>query len=360
MNNLEKEILKYLQQFKADFVPPESALMRKGLKDSLKISVPQYTLLPSSKEYYTFTYKGVRYVVMPFGVGTNPLTRVYYTKHGEWAEDKIKSFDVVDVTETLFGIHGAGGDYIWGDLKYLSMMRALNMPILYLSHGININYSHIGAESSMVRIFTVPDHYKSPKALWNELRNDVVRWYQKGFRKFVLFNEVNFPSEGRGILWSNPYDFANYLIEFIGLLKVDMPDAELYYPAMTKAYGDHWYWIDNSWPKVKHLFKGFTAHVYVGHNGEHNLDKSVKILKDEILEFRNKYCQNHKLSVTELSVNRYSDVNFKAKVYRQLEEEINGEKNLESIFYFISHWSHHPEYGENWFDTGLAEAYISY
>lgn len=255
------------------------------------------------------------------------------------------------------GIHGPGSDYIWQQPDFRNMMSFLDMPVLYLSHGINPDYADLSKkDTAVVRMMWTPnpDNIQTPEQVWAEVKPQVARWYLLGYRRFIPFNEPNLPNEGLGTHWHNPNEFADFLLIFMRAVKADYPDIQLYFTPMSPQFGGQIPWIDAAWPKVKHLCYGFSTHIYTG-----IVDNSGQAIADVVNQayaIQQRYSLEHPMIISELSVNRPAGDEYKGTVYWAVDAMLEDIAGIEGVFYYISHWVDDPN-GENWYGTEIPTIY---
>ena len=115
------------------------------------------------------------------------------------------------------GIHGPASDWMWGDGGFRNMMGKLNMPVFYWSVGGNKDNSGFGDKSrNAVRLYWAPRKV-SPDDAYVEIRDGELRpFWDRGYRRFVFFNEPQFDAKIAGIEegFSISWDSADELGRF--------------------------------------------------------------------------------------------------------------------------------------------------
>ena len=76
------------------------------------------------------------------------------------------------------GIHGPADDFMWQRADFQKMMQRLNMPVFFMSQGINPDFVHFGDPSrNMVRLYWNPRPLSAEEA-YLEVRDDQLkRWW---------------------------------------------------------------------------------------------------------------------------------------------------------------------------------------
>lgn len=263
------------------------------------------------------------------------------------------------------GIHGPADDFMWGRVDFQRMMAQLAMPVFFMSHGINPDFAHFGdPERNMVRLVWNPRPVLAGEA-YAEIRDDQLRrWWNRGYRRFVFFNEPQLTtehthsSEGMGIAWHSEEQFALYLRHCLEQARHDFPGIKLYTtPMSTFHLFDPGKWYHAMWRQVRGLVDGWCMHAYTGINDDAHA--AAIDIANQIRDVRREFRLTIPLVVSEASVNRGRNAAQKAQVAHLLPQKLAGEPGIEGIFWFAADWN--PRFDENregWFRTGIAEAYL--
>lgn len=263
------------------------------------------------------------------------------------------------------GIHGPADDFMWQRADFQEMMKLLNMPVFFMSHGINPDYAHFGTlEKNVVRLFWNPRPVSAEEA-YVEIRDDQLnRWWVKGYRRFVFFNEPQLSKkytnggEGMEIAWSSKEEFAQFLKHLFQRAKHDFPDIQLYTTPMTSnAAFDPWGWRSAMWQQVKHLADGWCMHAYTDNNS--NADVAAQDIANQIIQLKQKFRLTIPLLVSEASVNRGNNASQKAQVAHLLPQKLLNVSGIEGVFWFAADWNKGFDINnEGWFHNGIADAYL--
>jgi murein DD-endopeptidase MepM/ murein hydrolase activator NlpD len=263
------------------------------------------------------------------------------------------------------GIHGPASDHVWQEPAFVTMMQQLAMPVLFMSHGINPDFAHLGDPArNIVRLFYNPNPQKTePEAVYTEIRDDQLRrWWNRGYRRFIFFNEVNLPLglgqslEGRGILWHTPAEFAGFLRHCLQRARQEFPGIRLYTTPMTPAF-EVWEWRQAMWERVRDLVSGYAMHAYSGNNND--ADIAAREIANEAIELQRRLRLNVPLVITEASVNRGDNAQQKAQVAHRLPHHLGNVRGIEGVFWYAADWDpSFDEHHEGWFRKGIADAYL--
>jgi hypothetical protein len=263
------------------------------------------------------------------------------------------------------GIHGPADDWMWQQAPFQDMIRRLNMPIFFMSHGANADFSYMGDPArNMVRLYWNPRPVSAEDA-YVEVRDDQLkRWWNRGYRRFVFFNEPQLTArhtrspEGMEIAWHSKEEFALFLKHCLKRARKDFPDIKLYTtPMTTNDAFDPWGWRQAMWQQVKGLVDGWCAHAYTGNNTD--AEAAAQDLADQIIRLKKKFRLNIPIVVSEASVNRGSDAAQKARVARLLPKKLAHLSGIEGVFWYAADWSpNFDDHHEGWFRNGIAEAYL--
>lgn len=266
-------------------------------------------------------------------------------------------------------LHQPGSDWMWQQGNIQGMFSLLNIPVKWLSDGVNSDYftQFNRPQFHLVRLNWKTSTYKTPAEAWAEIRDGALRFYGKGARKFEALNEPNLPQEGLGIAWPDGDAFGRWLADLIVLAKAEMPDAKFYFPGMSPGvpWTNQFSFTDKAWPHVAQHCYGFCLHAYTGITND-AMSAAADIVK-QVKEAQNYKWLDRPLVVSEASVNRAPDgatnaeiAAYKAAVYRGVEKELVMVPGIEAVCWFVSHWNAPPEqqaHKESWLEIGLAEVY---
>lgn len=259
-------------------------------------------------------------------------------------------------------MHAPGSDWMWQLADVQNLFRSLNMPVKFLSIGFSPDYWHFHKpEFHLVRIYWQHGGSKwTPQEVWNFVRGDVLRFYNQGARKFELFNEPNLRQEGLGVVWQNGAEFGRFLQTFISLMRPECPDAQLYYPGLSPGlpWTSQFAFTDAALPLVRDHLYGLCMHAYSG--TVNHVETAVSDITSQVKGFQQRYTLDKPLVVSECSVNRAANGDYKAAVYAKVETALKTIPGIEALVYFISHWEAPPDqatHGESWLGTNLPDAY---
>ena len=339
-----------------DSVPPETTV-------TLQLSFTA----PNTPGIYAFHWQLVDNTGQPFG-GVRWMRIIVAQPNGTAPQrpSDTASYTYQGPQVTFFtGIHGPADDWMWGDQSFQTIMRRLNMPVFFWSQGANGNHADFGDKSkNAVRLFWNPRPV-SADAAYEEVREDQLRpWWNRGYRRFIFFNEPQFGmeiakiEEGMGIAWHNKEQFANFLGQVLRRAKQDFPDIQLFTTPMSSNEAfDPWGWRDHMWAQVKDVVSGWCMHAYSGDNG--NADAAAQNIANQVIELQRRYQLKIPIIVSEASVNRGSDAEQKARVAHLLQNKLAQVPGVEGVFWYAADWN--PDYDqhhEGWFRNGIAEAYL--
>lgn len=268
--------------------------------------------------------------------------------------------------EFFTGIHGPASDHVWNDGAFVAMMERLKMPILFMSSGINVNFRHLGDPGrNIVRLnysFN-PERSDSAKAVYRNLREDQLRqWWEKGYRRFIFFNETNLPKgvgqshEGRGSHWDTAQEFARFLRECLQRARRDFPGIQLYTTPMSPSI-EVWAWREAMWSQVSDLVRGYAMHAYSGNN--ENAGTAAQEIAGAATALQQQLRLQVPLVITEASVNRGRNAAQKAEVAHLLPRHLADVPGVEGVFWYVSDWDDtFDKHNEGWFRKGIADAYF--
>ena len=259
------------------------------------------------------------------------------------------------------GIHGPADDFMWKEAPFQDMMKKLNMPVCFLSNGINPDYGGFGqSHQNIVRLYWNPEPI-SAQAAYAYIRDDQIkRWWDRGHRRFFFFNEPQLqdPKEGMGIAWHSKAEFALFLKTCLQMARQDFPGIKLYTTPMTSNIAfDPWGWREAMWQQVKGLVDGWCMHAYSGDNN--NADAAAQDIANQIIYLKEKFRLQIPIVVSEASVNRGNNAAQKAAVVSLLPQKLAHVAGIEGVFWFAADWNPNDDKNhEGWYRRGIADAYI--
>jgi hypothetical protein len=256
-------------------------------------------------------------------------------------------------------LHGPADDWAWNTGDVVDAIATANLPVKYLSHGVNASH-FVRGRAHMVRVFWKPDRQKTAIEAWEDVGGDVMRFYNAGARDFELFNEPNLTSEGLGLVWFSGEHFGNWLRAFAQIMRTFAPDARLWFPGMSPGvpWTNQFAFTNDAWPIVRDLMHGFCMHAYTGETA--NVETAVDGVVAQIVELQRYLKLQVPLFVSELSVNRPASSQHRATVYRTIEKRLRAVPGVAGVAYFVAQWL--PELdvnGESWAGTALPQIYAS-
>lgn len=271
-------------------------------------------------------------------------------------------------TVTFFnGLHGPADDSVWLLPEFRSLMQQLNLPVLYMSNGINADHADTQHRSRhVVRLYWNPEPVPADFAYETIREDQLRRWWNKGFRRFIFFNEpqlrrpISQSEEGMGIAWHSAEEFARYLRRCLERARADFPGIQLYTTPMTPHElfePERWYQAMQA--EVAGLVHGWAIHAYTGNNNSQQVDQAAQEIASQAIAFQSRYQLQRPLLITEASVNRGQDAQQKARVARRLPELLRTVPGMEGVFWYAAHWHesfdiHH----EGWFRHGIGAAFL--
>ena len=263
------------------------------------------------------------------------------------------------------GIHGPADDWRWNDGGFQRMMQKLALPIFFWSQGANSDYAHFGDKvKNVVRLYWNPRAVSAQEA-YREVANDQLRkWWDKGYRRFVFFNEPQFGKEiakieeGMGIAWHNKEQFAHFLAQCLQLARQEFPGIQLFTtPMSSNSAFDPWGWRAAMWAQVQGLVDGWCMHAYTGNNI--NDEAAAQDIANQVVELQHRFQLQIPIIISEASVNRGNDAAQKARVAHLLHKKLSQVPGIEAVFWYAADWN--PEYDthhEGWYHNGIADAYL--
>ena len=240
------------------------------------------------------------------------------------------------------GIHGPADDWMWQDGAFQKMMTKLAMPVFFWSHGANGDFAHFGDKSkNAVRLYWNPRPVSAQEA-YREVANDQLRkWWDKGYRRFVFFNEPQFGKEiakieeGMGIAWHNKEQFAQFLAQCLQQAKQEFPGIQLFTtPMSSNAAFDPWGWRAAMWAQVQGLVDGWCMHAYTGDNV--NVEAAAQDIAGQVVALQRRFQLQIPIIISEASVNRGNDAAQKARVAHRLHQILSQVPGVEGVFWYAA------------------------
>jgi hypothetical protein len=263
------------------------------------------------------------------------------------------------------GIHGPADDSAWSLPGFTQKMQQLDMPIFFMSNGTNPDFATYGDPGrNVVRLYWNPEPVSADRA-YEYIRDDQLRrWWERGYRRFVFFNEpqlgrpVTRSEEGMGIAWHDADQFGRFLKRCLERARADFPGIFLYTTPMTSNEHFHaQHWRERAWAHVQGLVNGWCMHAYTGiQNDAHAAAGNIA---NQVKQLQRTFQLKIPIIVSEASVNRGSNAAYKAHVAHLLPQMLRGVRGVEGVFWYAADWR--PEYDENhegWFRNGIADAYL--
>jgi hypothetical protein len=264
------------------------------------------------------------------------------------------------------GLHGPADDAAWNRPGFKGKIQELNLPLVFMSNGINPDFAGMGDPArNVVRLYWNPRKATADGA-YEEIRDDQLkRWWGKGYRRFIFFNEPQLrkadsgqSEEGMGIAWHSADEFARYLKTCLSRANKEFPGIHLYTtPVTSNEAFDPWGWRDAIWKHNRKLVKGWCMHAYSGNNS--NAAAAVDEILNQVKKLQRRFNVQIPIIVSEASVNRGEDAEQKAKVALMLEKKAAQIRGLEAVYWYAADWDpsfdHH---NEGWFRKGIADAYL--
>lgn len=261
-------------------------------------------------------------------------------------------------------IHSPGSDWMLNEPETRAYLHLTTLPMKFMSNGVSSNYFNEFRDSrfELIRIYyQFGSQYKNPQALFDELKGDIERFYLLGARQFELFNEPNLPQEGLGTFWNNGKEFGQYIKQFGQLCKQKFPQIKLYYPGLSPGvpFTNQLPFTQAALVECQSILDGFCLHAYTGILTDKYAAKNDIV--NQVMSVQSYLKLQIPMIISECSVNRGNvDYQYKAQVYRLVENALMNKPGIEGIVYFISKWLPPPEqtnHGENWIGTNILEYY---
>jgi hypothetical protein len=262
-------------------------------------------------------------------------------------------------------LHGPADDAAWNRPGFKDKIKELKLPLVFMSNGINPDFAGMGDPArNVVRLYWNPEKVTADKA-YEAIRDDQLkRWWEKGARRFIFFNEPQLTkedgqsNEGMKIAWNSAGEFANYLKTCLSRAREEFPGIYLYTtPVTSNVAFDPWGWRNAIWAHNWDVVDGWCMHAYSANNSD--ASAAVKEILDQVKKLQRHFRLQIPIIVSEASVNRGDDAEQKAKVALLLAEKAAAIPGLEAVFWFAADWD--PGFdvnNEGWFRKGIANAYI--
>ncbi len=225
------------------------------------------------------------------------------------------------------GLHGPADDAAWARPGFKDKIKQLNLPLVFMSNGINPDFAGMGDPArNVVRLYWNPEKVSADKA-YAYIRDDQLkRWWGKGYKRFIFFNEPQLTrehgqsEEGMKIAWNSAEEFARYLKTCLSLAKEEFEGIYLYTtPVTSNEAFDPWGWRAAIWKHNKTLVDGWCMHAYSGNNS--SVSAAVDEILDQVKKLQRQFRLQIPIIVSEASVNRGDDAEQKAQVALSLSKK---------------------------------------
>lgn len=262
-------------------------------------------------------------------------------------------------------LHQPASDWEWARPQAQAQFVKTGLPVKWLGDGVNADYwaQFNKPAYHLVRIMWKPDRKKTPAEAWADVKDGVLRFYNKGARRFELHNELNLPEEGWGTVWTTAQEAGTWLREWALIIRQACPLAKLYFPGLSPGvpWTNQFAVSVGAWAICKDLMSGFCMHAYTGiTNDEAAAANELVHQVKELQKFMNLQVP---LSVSELSVNRAASAAYKVAVYKRVENALRVVPGVEAVCYYISSWEQVPTsqapHQESWAKHGIGDAYAA-
>lgn len=264
------------------------------------------------------------------------------------------------ITTFIKGIDQAASDWYWP--QTMDVFDRTGLEVKFHSNGRSSDYFDLYKNDvfNPVRIILDPSFTGNQlkgsvalgEAIFNEVRVDVQRFYDKGARDFIVLNEPNI--EGMGIRWDNGKQFGTVFKSLCQNLLNRYVGIRLWYPGCSPGFGaQHIFINDSKTTGAFDLIYGVVEHVYTGvTNGEPN--SVAQSMVNEVLDFQSKHTMNRPLMIGEFSVNRPATKEYKRDVYKAFFSKLSFVKGIQAAYSFTSSWHPNPdENKEGWLELGI-------
>jgi GH25 family lysozyme M1 (1,4-beta-N-acetylmuramidase) len=263
------------------------------------------------------------------------------------------------------GLHGPADDAAWTRPGFKDKIRKLGLPLVFMSNGINPDFADMGDPArNVVRLYWNPEKVSADKA-YEYIRDDQLkRWWEKGYRRFIFFNEPQLTrehgqaEEGMKIAWNSAEEFANFLKTCLSRARKEFEGIYLYTtPVTSNEAFDPWSWRAAIWKHNKKLVDAWCMHAYSGNNS--NVSAAVAEILDQVKTLQRHFRLHIPIIVSEASVNRGDDAEQKARVALSLAKKAAQIPGLEAVFWYAADWDpSFDKHNEGWFRKGIADAYL--
>jgi hypothetical protein len=215
-----------------------------------------------------------------------------------------------------------------------------------------------------VRLYWNPEKVSVDKA-YEYIRDDQLkRWWGKGYKRFIFFNEPQLTrehgqsEEGMKIAWNSAEEFARFLKTCLTRAKAEFDGIYLYTtPVTSNEAFDPWGWREAIWKHNEKLVDGWCMHAYSGNNS--SATTAVDEILNQVKKLQRKFRLQIPIIVSEASVNRGEDAEQKAKVALLLAKKAKVIPGLEAVFWYAADWDPGFDvHNEGWFRKGIADAYL--
>ncbi|MGD8806418.1 MAG: GH25 family lysozyme, partial [Chloroflexota bacterium] len=263
------------------------------------------------------------------------------------------------------GLHGPADDAAWARPGFKDKITKLNLPLVFMSNGVNPDFANMGDPArNVVRLYWNPEKVSADKA-YEYIRDDQLkRWWEKGYKRFIFFNEPQITrehgqsEEGMKIAWNSAEEFARFLKTCLSRARKEFEGIYLYTtPVTSNEAFDPWGWREMIWKHNKKLVDAWCMHAYSGNNS--NAPAAVDEILDQVKKLQRQFRLQIPIIVSEASVNRGDDAEQKAKVALLLAEKAAKIPGLEAVFWYAADWNPGLDsHNEGWFRNGIADAYL--
>jgi hypothetical protein len=263
------------------------------------------------------------------------------------------------------GLHGPADDAAWKRPGFKDKIKKLNLPLVFMSNGINPDFASMGdPDRNVVRLYWNPEKVSADEA-YEYIRDDQLkRWWDKGYRRFIFFNEPQLTrehgqsEEGMKIAWNSAAEFAKFLKTCLSRARKEFQGIYLYTtPVTSNEAFDPWGWRKAIWKHNKKLVDAWCMHAYSGNNS--NVSAAVDEILDQVKKLQRHFRLQIPIIVSEASVNRGEDAEQKANVALSLAKKATQIPGLEAVFWYAADWDpSFDKHNEGWFRKGIADAYL--
>lgn len=257
------------------------------------------------------------------------------------------------------GLDQPASDWYWKTAKVVFDETSL-IPKFH-TNGDNPNWydRYKGSGFNLVRILLDPTFAGGGGAIYDEVRGEVARFYDRGARNFVVLNEPNI--EGVGYRWTTPEEFGVVFRELTSLLAANFSGIRLWYPGLSPGGTDatppgskpyHDFLRRSRERGALDFCYGIVQHTYTGIVGD--AGAAADRLLAETLDFRSRYALTRPLVIGEFSVNRPAAAAYKRDVYTRFYAALATYKGIQAAYSFTSSWYPAADHnGEGWLENGI-------